>query len=47
MNRHSDAGFPGVIMTMLCLLAILKIFKIHMPPALTVGILPFAMKAPN
>jgi hypothetical protein len=41
------AGFVGVIVTMLCSIAILKIFKVHMPPALTVGILPFVMKAPN
>jgi hypothetical protein len=42
-----DAGFVGVILTMLCSIAILKIFKVHMPPALAVGILPFVMKAPN
>jgi hypothetical protein len=33
--------------TMLCSIAILNIFKVHMPPALAVGILPFVMKAPN
>jgi hypothetical protein len=37
----------GVIVTMLCSITILKIFKVRMPPALTVGILPFVMKAPN
>jgi hypothetical protein len=42
-----DAGFVGVIVTMLCSIAILKIFKVNMPPALAVGILPFVMKAPN
>jgi len=42
-----DAGVMGVIVTMLCSIAILKIFKVHMPPALAVGILPFVMKAPN
>jgi hypothetical protein len=42
-----DAGFVGVIVTMLCSVAILKVFKVHMPPALTVGIIPFVMKAPD
>jgi hypothetical protein len=42
-----DAGFEGVIVTLLCSIAILKVFKVHMPPALAVGILPFVMKAPN
>jgi hypothetical protein len=42
-----NAGFVGVIVTMLVSIAILKIFKVHMPPALAVGILPFVMKAPN
>jgi hypothetical protein len=42
-----DADFIGVIVTMLCSIAILKIFRVHMPPALAVGILPFVMKAPN
>jgi hypothetical protein len=42
-----DAGFVGVIVAMFCSIAILKIFKVHMPPALAVGILPFVMKAPN
>jgi len=40
-------GFVGVIVAMFCSIAILKTFKVHMPPALTVGILPFVMKAPN
>jgi hypothetical protein len=42
-----DSGFVGGIVTMICSIAILKIFEVHMPPTLTVGILPFAMKAPN
>jgi hypothetical protein len=45
--RVVDGGFVGVIVAMLCSIAILKIFKVHMPPALAVGILPFVMKAPN
>jgi HPP family len=45
--RAFDAGFAGVIAAMLCSIAILKIFNVHMPPALAVGILPFVMKAPN
>jgi hypothetical protein len=32
---------------MLCSIAILRAFKVHMPPALAVGLLPFVMTAPN
>jgi HPP family len=42
-----DASVVGVIVMMVCSITILKIFKVHMPPVLTVGILPFVMKAPN
>jgi hypothetical protein len=31
----------------LCSIAILQAFKVHMPPALAVGLLPFVMTAPN
>jgi hypothetical protein len=37
----------GVMLTMLCSIAILRAFKVHMPPALAVGLLPFVMTAPN
>jgi hypothetical protein len=32
---------------MLGSIAILRAFKVHMPPALAVGLLPFVMAAPN
>lgn len=37
----------GVMLTVLCSIAILRSFKVHMPPALAVGLLPFVMTAPN
>jgi hypothetical protein len=37
----------GVTLTMLGSIAILRAFKVHMPPALAVGLLPFVMAAPN
>lgn len=37
----------GVTLTVLCSIAILRTFKVHMPPALAVGFLPFVMTAPN
>ena len=37
----------GVILTVLCSIAILRAFKVHMPPAIAVGLLPFVMTAPN
>jgi HPP family len=40
-------SFAGVALTMIVSLTILRIFKVHMPPALAVGILPFVMDAPN
>lgn len=40
-------SFVGVMLTVLCSIAILRAFKVHMPPALAVGLLPFVMAAPN
>jgi hypothetical protein len=37
----------GIMLTLLCSIAILRAFKVHMPPALAVGLLPFVMAAPN
>ena len=37
----------GIMLTVLCSIAILRAFKVHMPPALAVGLLPFVMAAPN
>jgi hypothetical protein len=41
------ASFVGVMLTVLCSIAILRAFEVHMPPALAVGLLPFVMTAPN
>jgi len=40
-------SFVGVMLTVLCSIAILRAFKVHMPPALAVGLLPFVMASPN
>jgi hypothetical protein len=40
-------GFVGVALTMICSIGILRVFKVHMPPALAVGILPFMITTPN
>ena len=37
----------GVMLTVLCSIGILRAFKVHMPPALAVGLLPFVMASPN
>jgi len=48
LARHSfRASFVGVMLTTICSVAILRAFKLHMPPALAVGLLPFVMTAPN
>jgi hypothetical protein len=48
LASHSfKASFVGVMLTTLCSIAILRAFKVHMPPALAVGLLPFVMLAPN
>jgi hypothetical protein len=45
---HSfKVSFVGVMLTTLCSIAVLRAFKVHMPPALAVGLLPFVMLAPN
>jgi hypothetical protein len=41
------ASFIGVMLTVLCSIAILRAFKVHMPSALAVGLLPIVMTAPN
>jgi hypothetical protein len=48
LARHSfRESFVGVMLTTVCSVAILRAFKLHMPPALAVGLLPFVMAAPN
>ena len=39
--------FLGVTVTMLCSIAILRMFKVHMPPALAVGLIPFVIAHPT
>jgi hypothetical protein len=41
------AGFWGVSLTMLSSIAIFRAFKVHMPPALAVGVIPFIITHPN
>jgi hypothetical protein len=41
------ATFSGVALTMICSIGILRAFKVHMPPALALGILAFMIKTPN
>jgi hypothetical protein len=45
--RGFQTSFIGVAVTMLVSIGILRAFKLHMPPALAVGVLPFVMVAPN
>jgi hypothetical protein len=37
----------AVLMTVLCSIIILRLFEVHMPPALAVGLLPFVIKMPD
>jgi hypothetical protein len=39
--------FLGVTVTMLCSITILRMFKVHMPPALAVGLIPFVIVHPT
>ena len=45
--RAFQPSFLGVAVTMLVSIGILRAFKVHMPPALAVGVLPFVMVAPT
>jgi len=44
---HPPCHFQRVALTMICSIGILRAFKVHMPPALAVGILAFVIKTPN
>ncbi len=44
--RHLH-GPLGIIATVAISIILLRIFDVHMPPALAVGLLPFVMKAPD
>jgi hypothetical protein len=41
------ASFVGVAVAVMISIGILQIFRVHMPPALAVGMLPFVMTAPD
>lgn len=41
------AEFWGAMLTMLCSITILRMFKVHMPPALAVGLIPFVIVQPT
>jgi hypothetical protein len=41
------ATFSGVALTMICSIGILRVFKVHMPPALAIGMLAFVIKTPT
>lgn len=40
-------GTAGVVITVAASILVLRLFRVHMPPALAVGLLPFVMIAPN
>jgi hypothetical protein len=41
------ANFIAAMATVLCSIVILRLFAVHMPPALAVGLLPFVMASPD
>jgi len=41
------ASFIAVMVTVFCSVVILRLFDVHMPPALAVGLLPFVMTMPD
>lgn len=45
--RIYDGGALGVVITFSVSIILLRVFKVHMPPALAVGLLPFVMIAPS
>jgi hypothetical protein len=45
--RGFDGGVAGVAVTVAASILLLRVFRMHMPPALAVGLLPFVMTAPN
>ncbi|MBR0694070.1 HPP family protein [Bradyrhizobium lablabi] len=47
LSTSFHTEFLGVTVTMLCSIAILRVFKVHMPPALAVGLIPFVIVHPT
>lgn len=40
-------GFLAVMVTVLCSIGVLRLFDLHMPPALAIGMLPFVIESPD
>lgn len=40
-------GFIAVMITVLCSVGVLRLFDLHMPPALAIGVLPFVIESPD
>ena len=48
LARHIlHPGFLAVMLTVLCSVGVLRLFGLHMPPALAIGVLPFVMGSPD
>jgi hypothetical protein len=45
--RGLDDGPFGVVVTVAVSILLLRVFRVHMPPALAVGVLPFVITAPD
>ncbi len=46
-ERYLHPGFLAVMMTVLCSVGVLRLFDLHMPPALAIGMIPFVMEHPD
>ena len=46
-HHFIHADFMAVMLTFLCSIGILRLFDLHMPPALAVGLLPFVIRVPD
>lgn len=46
-HHFIHANFIAVMLTFLCSVVILRVFDLHMPPALAVGLLPFVIRVPD
>lgn len=45
--RFVHPFYLGVCLTIICSIAVLRLFDLHMPPALAIGIIPFVIERPN
>ena len=45
--RMIHPAFLAVVITMLCCFGVLRLFELHMPPALAIGIIPFVIDHPD